>query len=50
MSFPAQVKSEFFAHEFAESIFLPVDTGPATRETAEATIGRLQEQGLLAAP
>ncbi len=50
MNYPAQVKSEFFGHQFAKSTFLPVDTGPATRETVEAAIERLQREGLLISP
>lgn len=50
MNYPAQLKSEFFANQYAKVTFLPVDTGPATRETLEAAIDRAQTQGLLVAP
>jgi predicted amidohydrolase len=50
MNYPAQVKSEFFANEYAKAIFLPVDTGPATRETLEAAIATAQARGLLVSP
>ncbi len=50
MNYPAQVKSEFFGNEFAKQTFMPTDTGPGTRETTEATIRRLQEEGVFVAP
>jgi hypothetical protein len=50
MNYPAQVKSEFFGAQFAKSTFLPVDTGPATAESAAAAIERLQRQGVLVSP
>ena len=50
MNYRAQLKSEFFANEYSKAIFLPVDTGPATRETLEAAIDRAQNQRLLVSP
>ena len=50
MNFPAQVKSELFGKEFAKRVLMAKDTGPATRETGEATIRRLQDKGIFAAP
>lgn len=50
MNFPAQVKSELFGKEFGKQVLLPKDTGPATRETGEATIRRLQDKGILGTP
>lgn len=50
MNFPAQLKSEFFANEFAKATFLPVNTGPATRNTLEAAIERAKSSGLIASP
>ena len=50
MNFPAQVKSELFGKEFGTRVLLPNDTGPATRETGEATIRRLQDKGILGTP
>ena len=50
LNFPAQVKSELFGKEFGKQVLLPKDTGPATRETGEATIRRLQDKGILGTP
>ena len=50
MNFPAQVKSELFGREFEKQTFMLKDTGRGTRETAEATIRRLQDEGVLAPP
>ena len=50
MNYPAQVKSEFFGNLFAKQTFMPTDTGPGTRETAEANIQRLQKEGVFVAP
>ena len=48
MNFPAQVKSEFFGREFEKQTFMSNDTGGDARATAEATIKRLQNEGVLA--
>lgn len=50
LNFPAQVKSELFGKEFGKRVLLPNDTGPATRETGEATIRRLQDKGIFGTP
>ena len=50
MNFPAQVKSELFGREFGKQILMPKDAGRGTRETAEANIRRLQDEGVLAPP
>lgn len=50
MNFPAQVKSELFGKEFAKRVLMASDTGPATRETGEATIRRLQDEGVFVKP
>ena len=50
MNFPAQVKSQLFGREFKKQTFMPIDTGGATRATAEDTIKRLQDEGILVAP
>jgi hypothetical protein len=49
-NFPAQVKSVLFGKEFGKQVLMPNDTGLATRETGEATIRRLQDKGVFAAP
>ena len=49
-NYPAQVKSELFGKEFGRRVLMASDTGPATRETGEATIRRLQEDGTTVAP
>lgn len=48
MNYPAQVKAELFGHEFSKQTFMPVDTGPATPNTAKETIERLQREGVFA--
>jgi predicted amidohydrolase len=50
MNYPAQVKSELFGREFAKQTFMETDTGPGTRETTQATIERLQKEGVFAPP
>ena len=50
MNYPAQVKSELFGHEFEKQTFMKTDTGPATKQTTEATIKRLQDEGVFAPP
>ena len=50
MNYPAQVKSELFGHEFEKQTFMHSDTGPATKQTTEATIKRLQDEGVFAPP
>ena len=50
MNCPAQVKSELFGKEFAKHTMMPLNTGPATRETGEAAIQRLQDEDLIVAP
>jgi predicted amidohydrolase len=50
MNFPAQVKSELFGKEFAKQVLMASDEGPATKATGEATIRRLQDDGLFAKP
>jgi len=50
MNYPAQVKSELFGHEFAKQTFMQLDTGAGTKKTTEATIKRLQEEGVFAPP
>ncbi len=50
LNFPAQVKSELFGKEFGKQVLLPKDTGPATRETGESTIRRLQDKGIFGNP
>ena len=49
-NFPAQVKSELFGKEFGKRVLMAKGTSPATRETGEATIRRLQDKGIFAAP
>ena len=49
MNFPAQVKSELFGREFEKQTFMPKDAGGG-REAAEATIKRLQDEGVLEPP
>lgn len=46
MNYPAQVKSELFGREFGKRVLMANDTGPATREIGEATIRRLQDEGV----
>ena len=50
MNYPAQVKSELFGREFSKRTFLKINTGPSTKNTAEITIKRLQEEGIFAPP
>ena len=50
MNYPAQVKSELFGKEFGKRVLMATDTGPATRETGEATISRLQDEGTFVKP
>ena len=48
MNYPAQVKSELFGREFAKQTFMEADTGRGTKETTQATIERLQKEGVFA--
>ena len=50
MNYPAQVKSELFGREFSKQAFMKTDTGPGTKEITEATIERLQKEGVFAPP
>ena len=50
MNYPAQVKSELFGREFSKQTFMETDTGPGTKETTQATIDRLQKEGVFAPP
>ena len=50
MNYPAQVKSELFGREFAKQTFMETDTGRGTKETTQATIERLQKEGVFAPP
>lgn len=50
MNYPAQVKSELFGREFSKQTFMKTNTGPGTKETTQATIDRLQKEGVFAAP
>ena len=50
MNYPAQVKSELFAKEFAKVTLMPTGDGPASRETGEANIRRLQDEDIIARP
>lgn len=50
MNYPAQIKSELFGREFSKQTFLKTNTGPSTKKTAEATIKRLQDEGVFAPP
>ena len=50
MNYPAQVKSELFGREFSKQTFMKTDTGPGTKETTQATIDRLQKEGVFAPP
>lgn len=50
MNYPAQVKSELFGQEFSKQTFMETDTGPGTKETTQATIERLQKEGVFAPP
>ena len=50
MNYPAQVKSELFAKEFGKQTMMPLDTGPATRDTGEAAIRRLQDEDVIVRP
>ena len=48
MNYPAQVKSELFGKEFSKQTFMEINTGPGTKETTQATIDRLQNEGVFA--
>jgi len=50
MNYPAQVKSELFGREFSKQTFMETNTGPGTKATTQATIERLQKEGVFAPP
>ena len=50
MNYPAQVKSELFGKEFAKRTMMPLDTGPASRDTGKAAIRRLQDEDVIVPP
>ncbi len=50
MNYPAQVKSELFGREFGKRTMMRNNTGPASLETGEAAIRRLQEDDIIVRP
>lgn len=50
MNYPAQVKSELFGKEFGKRTMMPLNTGPATRDTGDAAIRRLQDEDVFVRP
>jgi len=50
MNYPAQVKAELFGKEFGKKVLMPINTGPATRVTGEASLQRLQNEGIMVKP
>lgn len=49
-NYPAQLKSELFAKDIGKRTLMANGDAPATLETGEATIQRLQEEGTIVAP
>jgi predicted amidohydrolase len=50
MNYPAQVKSELFGREFSKYTMMATNTGPASLETGQAAIRRLQEKDIIVRP